>query len=85
MAKTKKTSVALLRDESGDWQGLFIDGKLYTQTHVVDLYTVLDRLEELGIVNFEVYEAQLKFKQPAYLDTLEKNAAAGIIDEPEPR
>ena len=82
----KKLSIALVTCDDGDWEGLFIDGKLITEGHSVPSTDVLDKLEELGVINFESYEAKLDpYKHCSFEKTLEDNTAAGIIDEPRSR
>ena len=86
MSTKKKLNIALVTCDDGDWEGLFIDGKLITEGHSVPSTDVLDKLEGLGVINFESYEAKLDpYKHSSFEKTLEENSAAGIIDEPRSR
>ena len=86
MAKPKKPSVALVTCDDGDWEGFFYNGKLIREGHSIQATDILDFLEDQDILHFESYEAKLDpYKHSSFEKTLEKNAAAGIIDEPRPR
>lgn len=47
--------VVYVRDEGGDWAGLYIDGELEDQNHSLDVGMVLDTLYERGLIEYESF------------------------------
>lgn len=43
-------TITLARDSGGDWEGLYIDGRLVHEAHSLDASTMLDLLAEAGVI-----------------------------------
>lgn len=44
--------ITLVSDECGEWEGLYIGGKLSTENHSLSGFDVLTALEEAGVLTF---------------------------------
>jgi hypothetical protein len=42
---SKKQKITIIQDNSGDWMGIYIDGKLVRENHSYDATDMLDVLE----------------------------------------
>jgi hypothetical protein len=47
--------VIYVKDEGGDWAGLYIDGELDDQNHSLDVGMVLEALYDRGLIEYESY------------------------------
>ncbi len=46
--KNEKPAIVYVHDEGGDWEGVYVNGKLYAQNHMLSARDWLDLLFELG-------------------------------------
>lgn len=52
--------ITLVADNSGDWEGIYIDNNLQQQGHSINLYNLLYTLRERGYIDFEYTESRVE-------------------------
>lgn len=66
--------VLLVRADSGEWEGLYIDGKLLAEGHSLNLFDVLEALQPLlsGPRTVGQWEAQIESRLPPTVNELRR-------------
>jgi hypothetical protein len=67
----KKTNFTFVNSEYGDWQGLYINGKLAAEGHNISARDVLDCIADIlphNIITIEVPQDIAEMGMPMYLD-----------------
>lgn len=55
------SKVSVITCEAGDWTGLYLDGKLFSQGHSIPHFEWLQLLRKLGVETYEFYESDGQF------------------------
>jgi hypothetical protein len=77
----RMTKITVVKDEGGDWEAVYFDGKVQAQTHSVDyVYSILPLLVEQNIESIEVFEADLAERgwAPNTLDEFEDGELTAV-------
>ena len=67
-------TVEIVRDEGGDWTGLYFDGELVAEDHEIALGEVLTRLEDKGWLD------GINWKGTQFVDLTTRRLPAFMID-----
>lgn len=59
--------ITILDADSGDWSGLYVDGKLSFEGHSIDERQLLQLLQRMGLLTYESKEATTEDNFPENL------------------